>query len=295
MKPLNLGDFTIGRAVEMEGPFREPTFIIPEADPELIEANRDWLMPRFIDPESGFLIMSFHSFVIRTGKHTILVDACVGNDKERPERPMWHRRNGDYLERLAAQGVQPEDVDYVMCTHLHADHVGWNTRLVDGRWVPTFPNAKYIFGRIEYEYWHSQQVAAGDTPINHGCFNDSVLPVVEAGQSQLVDDGHELSHGIWVENAPGHTPGNAMLHLRSNGAHAVVCGDTIHHPVQLLRPGWSSAFCEDPVQSAVSRTRLVETYADTDSRILTAHFPDPVAGRIVSDSGGNGFRFRFDR
>lgn len=183
MEPQRIGAFTVSRIMEYQGPIFEPDFLFPEADPAVIDANADWLLPTFIDPESMRLIMSFHSYVVRTPRHTIVVDTCLGNDKHRLQRDIWHMRNGPYLEELAAMGVAPEEVDFVMCTHLHVDHVGWNTRLVDGRWVPTFPNARYVFARAELEHW--QQVAAAadpDEPINHGSYQDSVLPVVEAGR-----------------------------------------------------------------------------------------------------------------
>jgi len=147
MIPQTIGDMTVSRIVEYEGPIFPPGFLFPDADDETLRANADWLQPAFIDPETGHLIMSFHSYVVRTPRHTILVDTCLGNHKHRPQRDFWHMRDGPYLADLAAMGIAPEDVDFVMCTHLHVDHVGWNTRLVDGRWVPTFPNARYLFGR----------------------------------------------------------------------------------------------------------------------------------------------------
>lgn len=292
MIPQTIGDTTVSRIVEFQGPIFPPEFLFPDADDETLRANADWLQPAFIDPQSSNLIMSFHSFVVRTPRHTILVDTCLGNHKHRPQRDFWHMRDGPYLADLAAMGIAPEDVDFVMCTHLHVDHVGWNTRLIDGRWVPTFPNARYLFGRRELEHWQSVAAAAPDAPVNHGSYQDSVLPVVEAGQAVLVDDGHMLDDGIWVEDAPGHTPGNAMVRLKSAEGNAVLTGDTIQHPLQLARPDWSSAFCDDPALSRESRTRLIEGAADTDTLVLTGHFPDPVAGRIVSAQGG-GFRFRF--
>ena len=292
MIPQTIGDMTVSRIVEYEGPIFPPGFLFPDADEDTLRANADWLQPAFIDPETGHLIMSFHSYVVRTPRHTILVDTCLGNHKHRPQRDFWHMRDGPYIADLAAMGIAPEDVDFVMCTHLHVDHVGWNTRLVDGRWVPTFPNARYLFGRRELEHWQSVAAAAPDAPVNHGSYQDSVLPVVEAGQAVLVDDGHTLDDGIWVEDAPGHTPGNAMISLKSAQGNAVLTGDTIQHPLQLARPDWSSAFCDDPALSRESRTRLIEGAADTDTLVLTGHFPDPVAGRIVSAAGG-GFRFRF--
>ena len=292
MIPQTIGDMTVSRIVEYEGPIFPPGFLFPDADDEALRAHADWLQPAFIDPDSGHLIMSFHSYVVRTPRHTILVDTCLGNHKHRPQRDFWHMRDGPYLADLAAMGIAPEDVDFVMCTHLHVDHVGWNTRLIDGRWVPTFPNARYLFGRRELEHWQSVAAAGSVESVNHGSYQDSVLPVVEAGQAVLVDDGHTLDDGIWVEDAPGHTPGNAMIRLKSAQGNAVLTGDTIQHPLQLARPDWSSAFCDDPVLSRESRTRLIEAAADTDTLVLTGHFPDPVAGRIVSATGG-GFRFRF--
>ncbi len=291
MKPQRIGEFTVSRVMEFQGPIFEPGFLFPDADPSVIEANEDWLIPSFIDPGTGRLVMSFHSYVVRTKRHTIVVDTCLGNDKHRPAREVWHMRNGSYLEDLSAMGVRPEDVDFVMCTHLHVDHVGWNTRLVDGRWVPTFPNARYIFARTELEHWQTAAAADPGAPINHGSYQDSVLPVVEAGQVVLVEDDHQIEDGIWLEGAPGHTPGNVMVRLRSAGEDAVLTGDTIQHPLQLARPDWSSRFCDDPDLSRKSRTALIEGAADTPTVVLTGHFPDPVAGRIVRS--GDAFRFRY--
>ena len=245
MKPQRIGAFTVSRVMEFEGPIFAPDFLFPDADAATIRANADWLMPSFIDPDSGRLIMSFHSYVVRTPRHTIVVDTCLGNDKHRPAREFWHMRRGSYLQDLAAMGVAPEQVDFVMCTHLHVDHVGWNTRLVDGRWVPTFPNARYVFARTELAHWQDAAASDPGEPVNHGSYQDSVLPVGEAGQAVLVENDHQIEDGIWLEGAPGHTPGNVMVRLRSGGDDAVLTGDTIQHPVQLARPDWSSRFCDD--------------------------------------------------
>jgi glyoxylase-like metal-dependent hydrolase (beta-lactamase superfamily II) len=290
MKTITVGDVTIDRVLEREGPFFELDFLLPDAPPDLLAANADWLMPRYVDPESGQIVMSFHSLLLRTPRHTILVDACVGNDKERPLRPFWHRAQFPYLQNLAALGAQPEDVDFVLCTHMHADHVGWNTRLLDGRWVPTFPNAQYIFAQREYDYWEeASRASAGGEPINHNSFNDSVLPVVEAGRAQLVADDHQIVDGIWLEPAPGHTPGNIVIHVARNGGRALLVGDSVHTPVQFAKPALSSRFCADPVQSAETRARLIDQVAETDTAFLTAHFPTPTAGRVVRK--GEAFRF----
>ena len=273
---LGIGDIGVARVVESEGPFASLDFLLPDFRKELL-LEHAWLKPPYVDAQDRAL-MSFHSYVLRTPRHIILVDGCVGNGKERPARPMWHRQELPYLERLAAAGVQPEQVSFVFCTHLHADHVGWNTRLRDGRWIPTFPNAKYIFARREYEHWEAR-VRAGETP-NHGSFADSVLPVVEAKQARLVESDHEIEDGIYLEEAYGHTPGTCLLHAESRGCHGVFTGDVMHTPVQLADPSLSSRFCSDPAQSAATRRALCERYAETDSMLFTGHFPAPSATRI---------------
>lgn len=293
MRPQQIGDFNVSRVVEMEYPAFPGEFIFPAATQDVFGANADWLEPHFVDPATRKLIMSFHTYVVRTGRHTILVDMCVGNDKERPHRPMWDHKQGDYLAKLAAAGVAPESVDFVMCTHMHADHVGWNTKLLNGRWVPTFPNAKYVFARKEYEFWAgAQRKAPANEPVNHGSFTDSVLPVIESGQAVLVEDDHELERGIWLAPAHGHTPGNVVINLHSHDRRAILSGDVLHHPVQLAAPQWSSRFCEDEAASRRARTHFIETCADTPTTILTAHFPSPTAGKIVRQ--GDAYRFKMD-
>jgi glyoxylase-like metal-dependent hydrolase (beta-lactamase superfamily II) len=284
-----LGDIQISRVVESEGPFVDVFGFLPDAQADVIEANRDWLMPRYIDPESMMIVLNIQSYILRTKRHTILVDACVGNHKDRPGRPMFHQLNTPYLADLEAAGVRPEEVDIVMCTHLHVDHVGWNTKLVDGRWVPTFPNAKYVFARKEHDFWEQRQKDGTEGPVPN-VYDDSVLPVVEAGQAVLVDSDHELDHGISLEPAPGHTPGNVVLNLSSGGSDAVLTGDVMHHPLQLVRPEWSSRACEDHIQSAKTRRALIERYADTDTMIAPAHFASPTMGHIIRKRENFGFR-----
>ncbi len=284
-----LGAFEISRVVESEEPLFDAQTFLPDSTPDVIEANADWLVPRYIDPDSGKLIINVQSYIIRNSRHTILVDTCVGNDKPRPARPMWDKMNGPYLADLAAAGVQPEAVDFVLCTHLHVDHVGWNTRLVDGRWVPTFPNAKYIFAKKEYDFWEHRhrEGIEGSVP---NVYDDSVLPVMEAGQAVLVADDHQIDDGMWFEPAPGHTPGNVVLNLRSGDASAVLSGDVMHHPLQLVRPEWSSRACEDAELSAATRRALIERYVDTDTLIAPAHFASPSMGHIIAKGEAFGYR-----
>ena len=286
---INIGQFEISRVIESEGPFLEVQSFIPDADQAVVEANRDWLMPRFIEPASNKIILNIQSYILRTPRHTILVDTCVGNDKPRPGRPMFDHLSLPYLADLAAAGVRPEEVDFVLCTHLHVDHAGWNTQLINGRWVPTFPNAKYIFARTEYEFWERRHLDGSEGPVPN-VYDDSILPVMQAGQAVLVDADHQIDDGLWFEPAPGHTPGNVVVNLQSQGATGVLTGDVMHHPLQLIRPEWSSRACEDPVQSAATRRTLIERYADTDTLIAPAHFASPTMGHIISKGDGFGYR-----
>ena len=291
MKTQQVGRFQIDRVVESEGPFAALDFIVPAITAADIDAHADWLKPLFVAPDNR-AIMSFHSYILKTPRHTILVDACVGNDKERPLRPTWHRQRFTYLAAMARAGVRPEDIDFVCCTHLHADHVGWNTRLHEGRWTPTFPNARYVFAKIEYSHWerlHRESLAQGLPVPNHGSFADSVLPVVEAGRALMVDADFEFESGVFLQAAHGHTPGNCTLHAKSEGEHAVFSGDILHTPAQLINPAWSSRFCDDAAKAADVRMALVHDLADTSTLLLSGHFPTPVAGRIVSH--GDHFRF----
>ena len=292
MKTQQLGKFRIDRVVESEGPFAALEMMLPGINAADIDAHAGWLKPLFVAPDNR-AIMGFHSYILKTPHHTILIDACVGNHKDRPERPTWHRQRFGYIEAMAALGVRPEDIDFVCCTHLHADHVGWNTRLQEGRWVPTFTNARYVFAKAEYEHWeraHRESIEQGLPVLNHGSFADSVLPVVDAGRALMVGDDFEFETGVYMQAAHGHTPGNCTLHAVSEGSKAVFSGDILHTPAQLINPAWSSRFCVDPVQSAATRTKLVHQLTDTSTLLLTGHFPTPVAGRIVSRAD----HFRFD-
>ena len=286
MKPLQLGSVRIDRIVEIEGLGYEPTFFFPESTLEGFQAELDWLAPHWWDVTANTYKRAIQAFLVRTERHTILVDACVGNDKDRAAHRMsWHMRRWPYLENLARAGFRPEDIDFVLCTHLHTDHVGWNTRLENGRWVPTFPNAKYIFARKEYAFWESRTGAAQPQSIR-----DSVLPIVEAKRAVLVEGDHQIDDGVWFEPAPGHTEGNVVVNVQSAGRRAMLCGDVIHHPVQLVRPEWSSRACEDKVQSAVTRRALLERLCDTDTLLAPAHFASPSIGRVVRQHDHFGYR-----
>ena len=279
-----IGDIAVGRAVEIVAPF-DPKAFFPETTPADWAPHESWLKPRAMDPKTGALLFPVQSYLLRTAHHTILIDSCVGNHKERPNRPFWHQKtDATYLRALAALEVAPEAIDYVMCTHLHVDHVGWNTRLVDGRWVPTFPNARYVFAKTELDSWEQ-----GHPKFSRAALEDSVLPVIAAGQADIVGDGFTLDDQISLEPTPGHTLGHVAICLASGGQRAVMCGDVMHSPVQCLHPEWTAWPDWDAALAKRTRRAFLERYCETDTLICTAHFPLPSVGRIVA--AGEAFRF----
>jgi glyoxylase-like metal-dependent hydrolase (beta-lactamase superfamily II) len=283
-----VGNLEIVRVLEMVTPFSRRDFF-PGTSVEDWQAHSEWLAPHAWDPASDTLSFAMQSYVVRTAHHLILIDACVGNDKERPHRPAWHLKKDDaYLRSLAAQGIAPRDIDFVMCTHLHADHVGWNTRLDNGRWVPTFPDARYVFSRREFEAWRD----GVDDRFPPTAFEDSVLPVVEAGRADLVESDFALDDEVWLEPTPGHTPDHVAVALASRGEEAVMPGDILHSPVQCRHPEWAPWPDFDPDLAARTRRSFLERYCDTRTLVCTAHFPLPSAGYVVR--AGDAFRFDYD-
>ncbi|HSB71748.1 MAG TPA: MBL fold metallo-hydrolase [Candidatus Methylomirabilis sp.] len=278
MSTWQVGDVRVDRILECERPLLPPGQLFPTSTREAIDRHRHWLEPALLDPASQFLVIAFHSFLIRSRGLNILVDTCGGNDKPRPQKQRYHLRRWPYLETLARAGMTPEDIDFVLCTHLHVDHVGWNTRLVDGRWVPTFPRARYLFARSEWEYWreHYTTEAFTDDPYHL----DSILPVIEAGQAQFVESDHAFNQEVWLDPTPGHTPGHVGVHVRSRGQECVMSGDLMHHALQCAEPDWSSCFCVDPERSRSTRRAFLQRYEGTPVLILPAHFPTPTAGTI---------------
>jgi len=280
VKPIELGAIRIERVVEWTGPTR-PTWLLPDATKEAVAAHRDWLAPHFLD-ERGRFLMSIHAFLVRAPGLVVLVDTCVGNDKPR-QNPTWSMMQTAFLADLAAVGVTPEAVDVVLCTHLHVDHVGWNTRRVDGRWVPTFPRARYLFARQEWAHWSS--VLEAETPT---IMADSVRPVIDAGQAELVEMTHRISPELALEPTPGHTPGHVSLSIRAGGREAVITGDLMHHPVQCAEP-WASSFDTDAEAARATRRAFCARSADSGRLVLGTHFASPTAGRIVAH--GDAWRF----
>jgi glyoxylase-like metal-dependent hydrolase (beta-lactamase superfamily II) len=277
MTQYPLGQIVIQRIVESVCTAFDPLSFFPETTPDDWARHRTWMEPRALDPVSGNLVLPIQAFLVRTRRHTILIDTCVGHDKSRPQRLFWHMKKFDtFLPRLAAAGVGPEDVDYVMCTHLHADHVGWNTQLRDGRWVPTFPNAKYVFARSEWEGFEALHRKHPQPQ-----FLDSVLPIMEARQAELVSGDFALDDEVWLEPTPGHTPGHVCVHLASQGSEAVITGDCIHSPVQCVEPEWIMRADFDPTLARTTRRSFLERYCDSNVMVCATHFPEPSIGHIT--------------
>jgi glyoxylase-like metal-dependent hydrolase (beta-lactamase superfamily II) len=287
MSWFTLGNFDIARIVETEDPFLPPHEMFVEATPETIRPYLGDLGSNGICPRSGKLILPIQSYLVRSHRHMVLVDACVGNDKSHSWFPQWHkRRDRTYLSRMAALGVSPPDIDYVLCTHLHVDHSGWNTRLENGRWVPAFPNARYVFSKPECEYAERLSQKGQDTT-----FDENVAPIIEAGRAVLVDMDHQIDEQIWLEPTPGHTPGHVAVHLRSGGVKAVITGDLIHSPLQCRHPEWNFVFDSDKPLALRTRRDFLETYSESGVVILTSHFPSPSTGHFRD--AGAAFRFEY--
>ncbi len=288
MNPFNIGEVAVSSIIEREGPWRKPADMFPTADPARAREHLLGLEPFVYDPVQDLLFTTYQTFVVRTAKHTILIDTCVGEDK--PNRgPKLDYPKQPWLDGFAAEGLRFEDIDYVFCTHLHIDHCGWNTRLIDGSWVPSFPNAKYIFSRREYDTWE-EETRKGSNP-RADVWTQNCLPIVEAGQALLVEDDFALDDTVWITPTPGHSPGHVCVNVKSGGAHGLFSGDIMHHALQCIEPDWSSCFCWDAAESARSRRKVREMVADTDTVVLPAHFPGPTAGRVVGY--GDGWRFQF--
>ncbi len=265
--------------VEVTGGSR---FILPQATYEAV-LPIGWLQPDFAD-ERGRLKMSIHALVVETPERRIVVDTCLGNDKENRRIPTWNGLQTSFLADLAAAGYARETVDRVVCTHLHVDHVGWNTMLAGGRWVPTFPNARYLMGRVEYEHWTTQR----DREDMPAVLADSVTPVRDAGLVDLVETDHRICDEVSLVPTLGHTPGHVSVRISSQGEEALITGDFMHHPCQIARPDWSSTADSDPVEAHATRERMLGALVGTPTLVIGTHFAGRTAGRVVRD--GDAYR-----
>lgn len=282
--PFTVGDVTVHRIVEQVVPFSAPRDFLPDLTEDLLEANRSWMEPTDLDPTTGKLILCIQSYLLRTPHHTILIDTCVGNDKNNPRFPAWnHRQDETWLANLAAAGARPEDIDYVMCTHMHVDHVGWNTRLQNGIWVPTFPNARYVFAEREYAHWNAAHTAR-PIPV----YAESVLPVIEAGRADMVSDTHALGDHLRLTPTPGHTPGHVAVELGRGRTEAVFTGDLIHTRLQARYPELNMRADANPAQAAATRRAFLEQHCEAETLCCTSHFPSPSTMRVKR--WGEGFK-----
>jgi len=291
MKEVVLGALRINQVVELVDGL-PLSMVLPDFGREDLARLREWYWDDGLDedPTKASFQLSIHTYVLQVDGLNVLIDTCNGNDKTRVV-PFANQLQTKYLDRLDDLGLQPEDIHVVMCTHLHCDHVGWNTRLLDGRWVPTFPNARYVFSRRDYDHFSEQT----EEQLHRDAYLDSVLPVVAAGQAEMLDSDavihRTLGDGIWLEDASGHSPGCCVVNARRDGELAVFSGDVVHHPMQLVRPDLAFFADHEPQKAMRTRRRLLERYADTSAVFFPAHFQFGGAGRVKNADGG--FRYEF--
>lgn len=281
---ITVGDCTITRVEEVV--LDEATSLFAGWTEDHLERHRELMVPHCYNVQTNAFFASIHSYLLKTPDRTILIDTCGGNDKPRPASPRFHMLNIPWLERLKAAGAAPEDIDEVICTHLHVDHVGWNTRLENGEWVPTFPNARYVFPRIEVEWRDPLRGAKDKPPATHHVFLDSVKPILDAGKAVLVEGNEKWSDAIDFIQTPGHAPGQMALRLRTGGREVLFIADVMHQPVQIYHPEWSSKYCEDPEVANKIRKRILDYCADNNCLVFPAHFGFPHGGYIGRRDGG---------
>jgi len=261
----------IARVIDLDPFVLSFGFFFPDTTLAALTPARELLAGTHIDWPNETVLLAVQSHLVRFAGKTILIDTCVGEHKRRPARPEWHQRASTrYIANLAAAGCAVDDVDIVMCTHLHADHVGWNTRLESGRWVPTFPKARYLMGKAEVEHFAGE--AAANAQANHGSYQDSVLPVIERGLATLAQPSDEIVDGGKLLPLPGHTPGQIGLELDAGkDGRIVFCGDAIHSPAQVVLPDLSTRVCFDKALAAQTRRKLIERAAAEDLRLIPGH------------------------
>jgi glyoxylase-like metal-dependent hydrolase (beta-lactamase superfamily II) len=286
---FTIGDTIVHRIIEMECGFTPALEFLPTLTPEVLAESRPWMRDPLALDDQDKLVLCFQAYIIRTGKHTILIDSCVGNDKNRPTRPMWHmKKDSIFMDGLKEVGLSVEDIDFVLCTHLHVDHVGWNTRLENGRWVPTFPNARYLFSKTELDFWLAENARETVPPIA-----DSVIPIVEAKRHQLVTSDYGLNDLVSLVPTPGHTIDHYAVRLGKGGKDAIFTGDFIHSPLQAKWPDLGMRLDYDQRQSSATRWKLLEELCDTTTQCCFAHFPSPSRGYIRR--WGDGFKCEYIR
>ncbi|WP_459789436.1 MBL fold metallo-hydrolase [Alteriqipengyuania sp. 357] len=286
---FRIGRHKVHRIEEWQGGFSPPDALFAEYEPAAFAAQAPGFEPDFL--RDGLIYGYLQSWLIDTGEERVLVDTGAGNNKSRPGIPIFGDLEGDFLGRLNQAGYAPEDIDKVFCTHLHIDHVGWNTQLVDGEWKATFPNATYFFPTIDERAWNPDKdvyASLAGAQVNANVFEDSVAPIIESGQARLIESGATIADGMSAFDSPGHTPGHMVLQVEDGGDVALFTGDILHHPMQVLRPDWNSVYCEDREAAADTRRKILEQATDRQARIVPAHFGAPHS--VFVERSDDGFR-----
>ncbi|HTT02587.1 MAG TPA: MBL fold metallo-hydrolase [Steroidobacteraceae bacterium] len=278
VKHWKIGDVELVRIVEVNAYEDDMTMLLQQGTPEFVQRHQ-WLLPHFATP-AGKMLISFQCFALRSRDRRVMIDTCIGADRQR-EFPVFCNMQTTFLEDLEGAGFAPASINTVLCTHLHFDHVGWNTRLVQGRWVPTFPHARYLFGRREWDHWQHLRRTGGYHHMEH--LTDSIDPILTAGLADFVEPDHRITDEVWLEPTPGHTPGHVSVHISSRGQEAVITGDMMHHPIQFAVPDLQANFDMDKEQGARTRRAFIERYQNQKTLIIGSHFCDPTSGRIVSE------------
>jgi glyoxylase-like metal-dependent hydrolase (beta-lactamase superfamily II) len=273
-----IGDVEVARIVEVNNWEDDIAMLLPDGKAEFVQ-KFPWLLPHFATP-AGKMLISFQCFVLKSRDKRVMIDTCIGADRQR-EFPVFCNLQTTFLEDLAHAGFPRDTINTVMCTHLHFDHVGWNTQLVNGKWVPTFPKARYLFGKQEYDHWQHLRDTGGYHNVDH--LADSIDPIVQAKLAEFVGTDYRLTDEVWFEPTPGHTPGHVSVHIRSRGEEAVITGDMMHHPIQFAVPDIHGNFDMDKEVGAKTRRGFIERYADKKVMIIGSHFCGPTAGWIVRD------------
>jgi glyoxylase-like metal-dependent hydrolase (beta-lactamase superfamily II) len=291
MQVFKVGKATITRIEETYLPVYPITDIFPEFSEADLKEHGNWLAPDHYEIASKKIKLSVHSWLLQIDGKKILIDCCCGNNKPRPTRPHWNMLNEPWLNRLAAAGARPDEINLVMCTHLHHDHLGWNTQLRDGKWVPTFPNARYVFSKVDFDYFQKIDANPESAPAEFGTFQECVVPVVEAGRADLITGPHRLNEFIEILPAGGHSPGHFVFKMELGGGKAMITGDLFHHLLQVFHPDWNFPKNSDVDEARLSRRRVFEDCAATAAMVFPGHVGAPFAGYI--DKTASGFRPRF--
>jgi glyoxylase-like metal-dependent hydrolase (beta-lactamase superfamily II) len=278
IKHWRIGDVEIARIVEVNAFEDDITMLLPEATPAFVQ-QFPWLVPHFATP-AGKMIISFQCFVLRSQGRSVMIDTCIGADRQR-EFAVFCNLQTTFLEDLVDAGFPPEEITDVLCTHLHFDHVGWNTHKVDDRWVPTFPQARYLFGRKEWAHWQHLRDTNGYHHMEH--LTDSIDPVLDAGLAEFIDSDFKLTSEVTLLPTPGHTPGHVSVLISSRGQSAIITGDMMHNPIQVAVPGKEARFDMDKTQAARTRCEFVEKYSGSNTLVIGSHFSHPTSGHIIKD------------